>query len=111
MNTTNNQQQNFVEESEIDIMAIIALLWKKRKFVIRVTCVFAVLGLFIAIFSPKVYTSSCTFVPQTTKKTNSSVSSLAALAGINLNNMTFRVHHGMAKKRPEGHAVCCPQAR
>lgn len=88
MDTNNNQNQNFVEEQEIDIMAIVARLWEKRKFIIKVTCVFAVIGLFVAIFSPKVYTSSCTFVPQTTKKTNSSVSSLAALAGINLNNMS-----------------------
>ena len=88
MDTNNNQNQNFVEEQEIDIMAIVARLWEKRKFIIKVTCVFAVIGLFVAIFSPKVYTSSCTFVPQTTKKTSSSISSLAALAGINMNNMS-----------------------
>lgn len=88
MNTNNNHQQNCIEESEIDIMAIISRLWEKKKFIIKVTCVFAVIGLFVAIFSPKVYTSSCTFVPQTTKKTNSSISSLAALAGINMGNMS-----------------------
>ena len=88
MNTNNNQQQNYTEESEIDIMAIIARLWEKKKFIIKVTCVFAVIGLFVAIFSPKVYTASCTFVPQTSKKTSSSMSSLAALAGINLNSMS-----------------------
>ena len=88
MDTNNNQQQNFVGEQEIDIMAIVARLWDKRKFIIKVTCVFAVIGLFVAIFSPKVYTSSCTFVPQTAKKTSSSISSLAALAGINMNNMS-----------------------
>lgn len=84
----NIQQQNNLDEQEIDIMAIIARLWSKRKFIIKVTCIFAVIGLFVAIFSPKVYTSSCTFVPQGSKKTNSSISSLAALAGINMGNMS-----------------------
>ena len=84
----NIQQQNNLDEQEIDIMAIIARLWSKRKFIIKVTCIFAVIGFFVAIFSPKVYTSSCTFVPQGSKKTNSSISSLAALAGINMGNMS-----------------------
>ena len=88
MNTNNDQQQNLVNDSEIDIMAIIARLWEKKKFIIKVTCVFTAIGLFFAIFSPKVYTSSCTFVPQTSKKSNSSLSSLAALAGINLGEMS-----------------------
>ena len=88
MNTKISQQHNSTEEQEIDIMELIARLWEKRKFIIKVTCIFAVIGLFVAILSPKVYTSSCTFVPQTSKKTTSGVSSLAALAGINLNNMS-----------------------
>ena len=71
----NIQQQNNLDEQEIDIMAIIARLWSKRKFIIKVTCIFAVIGLFVAIFSPKVYTSSCTFVPQGSKKTAGNESS------------------------------------
>lgn len=88
MDNNIKQQEAYTEEQEIDIMAIIARLWEKKKFIIKVTAIFAVIGLFVAIFSPKVYTSSCTFVPQSTKKTNSSISSLAALAGINMGNMS-----------------------
>lgn len=89
MDNNTMPQRNHVDESEIDIMAIIARLWEKRKFIITVTCVFAFIGVFVALFSPKVYTSSCTFVPQTSKKTtSSSISSLAALAGINMSNMS-----------------------
>lgn len=88
MDNNIKQQEAYTGEQEIDIMAIIARLWEKKKFIFKVTTIFAVIGLFVAIFSPKVYTSSCTFVPQSSKKTNSSISSLAALAGINMGNMS-----------------------
>lgn len=89
MENNSIQQQNNFEEEEIDIMALVLRLWEKRKFIIKVTCVFIVLGLFVAIFSPKVYTSTCTFVPQSSKKSSGgSLSSLAALAGINLGDMS-----------------------
>lgn len=88
MDNNIKQHEAYTEEQEIDIMAIIARLWEKKKFIIKVTAIFAVIGLFVAIFSPKVYTSSCTFVPQTAKRTSSSISSLAALAGINMGNMS-----------------------
>lgn len=88
MDNNIKQHEAYTGEQEIDIMAIIARLWEKKKFIIKVTAIFAVIGLFVAIFSPKVYTSSCTFVPQTAKRTSSSISSLAALAGINMGNMS-----------------------
>lgn len=86
-NNIQNQQNQFQEE-EIDIMAIVKRLWEKKTFIIKTVCVFAVLGVFVALFSPKVYTSSCTFVPQTSKKSGGGgLSSLAALAGISLGDM------------------------
>jgi len=45
-------------------------------------------GLAVALLSAKVYTATCDFVPQTSNSTGSSrMSSLAALAGININQM------------------------
>ncbi len=80
------QQQNNFEEEEIDIMAIILRLWEKRWFIIKVTCVFAVLGVFVAIFTLKEYTASCVVVPETKGGafSASSLGGLAAMAGINL---------------------------
>lgn len=90
MNENNNQNiPQYEEEQEIDILAIIKRFWEKRKLILIITGCFMVLGLFVALFSPKVYTSSCTFVPQVSKKgSTSSISSLAAMAGINLGDMT-----------------------
>lgn len=86
MENNSIQQQNNFEEEEIDIMAIILRLWEKKWFIIKVTCVFTVLGVFVAIFSPKEYTASCVVVPETKGGafSSSSLGGLAAMAGINL---------------------------
>lgn len=86
MENNSIQQQNNFEEEEIDIMAIILRLWEKKWFIIKVTCVFAFLGVFVAIFTPKEYTASCVVVPETKGGafSGSSLGGLAAMAGINL---------------------------
>ena len=80
-------QNNFpVEEQEIDIMELIRKMWLNKALILKLTAVFMVVGVFVALFSPKVYTASCDVVPQTSDGSGSSkMSSLAALAGINLN--------------------------
>lgn len=80
------QQQNQFQEDEIDIMALVKRLWEKKAFVIKVTCIFAVLGVIVAITSPKEYTASCVVVPETKGGafSSSSLGGLAAMAGINL---------------------------
>lgn len=89
MNEQNQNINQYEEEQEIDILAIVKRLWDKRKLIITITCCFMVLGLFVALFSPKVYTSSVTFVPQSAKKgASGGLSSLAAMAGINLGDMS-----------------------
>lgn len=83
-NIQNNQNQ--FQEEEIDIMAIVKRLWEKKSFIIKVTCVFAVLGVIVAITTPKEYTASCVVVPETKGGafSSSSLGGLAAIAGINL---------------------------
>lgn len=86
MDQMQNQYTNLPEEQEIDLVELIQRMWVNRWLIVKVTAVFMVLGLFVALFSPKVFTASCDVVPQTSKSgASSSMSSLAALAGINLN--------------------------
>lgn len=74
---------------EIDLVEIIRKLWRNRKLIIRVTLIFMVLGVLVALFSSKVYTAGCTMVPQSTdKKMGGSLSGLAAMAGINLGDIS-----------------------
>lgn len=76
-------------EDEIDLVEIIQKLWRNRRFILKVTTIFAVLGFIVAISTPNVYTASCTMVPQTGQKSaGGSLGGLAAMAGINLSSMS-----------------------
>ncbi|PKP41364.1 MAG: lipopolysaccharide biosynthesis protein [Bacteroidetes bacterium HGW-Bacteroidetes-10] len=80
--------QNQADE-EIDLVEIVQKLWRNRKFIIKVTIAFAVIGFLVAISTPNVYTASCTMVPQTgEKRAGGSLSGLAAMAGINLGSLS-----------------------
>lgn len=86
MDQMQNQYTNLPEEQEIDLVELIQRMWVNRWLIVKVTAVFMVLGLFVALFSPKVFTASCDVVPQSSSSSSSSrMSSLAALAGVNLN--------------------------
>lgn len=79
-----NQNNMPIEEQEIDLVELIQKMWINRWLIIKVTSVFVVLGVLVALFSAKVYTASCDIVPDTSKSGSSKMSSLAALAGVNL---------------------------
>jgi len=87
-NKQTNSPNNF-EEDSIDIIALIKNIWIERKFIIKITISFFIIGCIVAILSPEKYTSQTTFVPQVSGDEISSnrtqLSSLASLAGINLN--------------------------
>ena len=82
-----NQYNNQIEEQEIDLVELAQRMWLNKGFIIKVTSVFVVLGLLVAIFSSKEYTASCDVVPQVSNKAGSSqMRSLAAMAGINIDH-------------------------
>ena len=73
------------KDDEIDLLALLKTVFVARRFVIKTTILFAVLGIILAVVSPTKYTASSTFVPQLSEgQTNSSLGGLASLAGINL---------------------------
>lgn len=76
-------------EDSIDYKALIFRLWAKRKYIMYVAGTFVVLGFLIALFQRPVYISTCSFVPlsSSARASNSSLSSLAAMAGVNLGDM------------------------
>lgn len=69
---------------EIDLMDLIRKLWVKRRFILSVTTIFLLLGLFIALISPVSYTASCTVVPQSGEGKSGGLSGVAAMMGVNL---------------------------
>ncbi|MGY6521267.1 MAG: GNVR domain-containing protein [Mongoliitalea sp.] len=78
-----------MQEDEIDLLALAKTIWIKRKLIITITSVFIVLGLLIAILSPKEFTANSVFVPQVSEpnRAGGSLGGLASLAGINLGGM------------------------
>ena len=87
---SNHIENNFNEEDQIDIIALLKKVWLDRKLVIRATVLFFFIGCVVALLSPVVYTAQTTFVPQVSEDQMSTskggLGSLASLAGINLNS-------------------------
>ncbi len=48
---------------QIDLLALIKKLWIQKVFIFRTTMIFLLLGLLIALLSPKTYTAGSTLVP------------------------------------------------
>ena len=81
-----NRNYNLPEEEEegIDIMGLVRQLWDGRKTIIIITCVFIALGFVAALTMKRTYTVQSLMVPQMNSKNNSQLSSLAALAGVDM---------------------------
>ena len=78
-------QEDYTVEKEIDLVEQIGRLWLCRRFIVLVALLFLVVGCVVALLLPKEYRAWCEVVPQTSSSTQiSNLSSLAALAGINL---------------------------
>jgi len=78
--------RTYDDEQDIDIMELISKLWKHKHMIIKWCIAGAVIGLIIGFSIPKTYVAGVTFAPETQQKTNSSVSSIASMMGVSLNN-------------------------
>lgn len=86
------EERSKIQDDEIDLMALLQTIWNGRKTILKFLIVFSVLGLFIALFSPKEYTASTIMVPVSSEKTKvgSNLGGLAAMAGIDLKSGDFQ---------------------
>jgi uncharacterized protein involved in exopolysaccharide biosynthesis len=82
-------KNRIVKDDEIDMILLLKTIWEGRKTILKITVVFMMIGLFVAVFSEKEYTASTTFVPQTNEtKVGGSLGGLAAMAGISLGGVS-----------------------
>lgn len=74
-------------DDEIDLIALAKTIWNGKKTIIYSVLICMVLGIAIALLTPKEYTASTTMVPQINdgKSKMGGLSSLAAMAGLNMN--------------------------
>lgn len=75
-------------DDEIDLLELARTFWNGRSTILKTMLVAGILGVIIAMLSPKEYTATTTIVPQTSSSTSKlgGLSSLAAMAGFNLDN-------------------------
>jgi len=85
-NETADKQNNHVDEDEIDLIALAKTVWDGRRTIILSVIICGIIGVMIAILSPKEYTATSVMVPQLSDKSSKlgGLSSLAAMAGFNL---------------------------
>ena len=77
------------EEDTIDVIKLVKELWLSRKTILKITVLFLLLGIFVAIFSKKEFSSSTTFVPvNNAESLKGNLGGLASLAGLNLGSTT-----------------------
>lgn len=75
-------------EDEIDFMEYIVRLWKKRSMIVKWCVLGASIGLVVGFSIPKTYKAGVTLAPETEKSMGSSMSGLASMMGVNLDNST-----------------------
>lgn len=87
------EENNFIssersQDFNSEFLILIQKIWTNRKFVIKITIISMLIGIVISLLTPNYYTATCTMVPQTSSKNAvGSLGGLAAMAGINLNNI------------------------
>ena len=75
------------EELEIDLMEYARKLWAARKLLLKVAGIAAVVGVIIALTTPKQYTVNVTLAPEMSKSGGSSLPGIASMLGVGGLNM------------------------
>ena len=87
-NPTLNQHPRQIEDDEIDLRELFAVIWAGKGLIVGVTSVFAVLAVVYALMQPNIYRSEALLAPVQAGDSASSLASkfggLASLAGVSL---------------------------
>ena len=84
MNAPQHQEE---EEMEIDLMEYARKLWAARKLLFKVAGIAAVVGVVIALTTPKQYTVSVNLAPESSKAGGGGLSGIASMLGVGGLNM------------------------
>lgn len=79
-----NKYNNFQEEEEleIDLMEYARKLWASRKLLLKVAGIAAIVGVVIALGTPKTYTATVTLAPESGKSGGGGLSGIASMLGV-----------------------------
>ncbi len=82
---SDGQQNKHTQEEEIDLLELALKVWAERRWILKCCGYAVIVGLVIAFSIPKEYTTSVMIAPEASDNKGGGLSSLASLAGINLN--------------------------
>lgn len=90
--TKEEENKQPTQEMEIDLVELAKKVWNDRKLILKVCGIAAVVGLIVGFSTPKEYTANILIAPESTgaSKSSSSMSALAAMAGINMGSSSSR---------------------
>lgn len=75
------------KEDEIDLIALFLKIWDNKKLILKYFLIFFLIGIFVAIFSPKEYTAQSVVLPQSNSASGiGNLGGLAAIAGVSIGN-------------------------
>lgn len=81
--TTTSKKKAIFKNNEIDVIALLSVVWDARKYVLKVTGIAIIVGLVIALISPKEYKTSFTIIPESSQSLNlGGIGGLAAQFGL-----------------------------
>ena len=89
------QNSKIHQDPANEILELIVKLWKNRTTIFKWCAVGIVLGLIVGFSIPKTYKTGVILAPEMQTKTNSSISSIASMMGVNLNNSVDAISHDM----------------
>ena len=70
------------DEMEIDLMEYARKLWAARKLLLKVAGIAVIVGIVIALTTPKQYTASVTLAPESSKAGGGGLSGIASMLGV-----------------------------
>lgn len=90
LNQPQNIQPPYEEEEPIDWAKYIGRFVQNWKKILRVACIFGILGIGVALIQKRKYVVTVTLAPevQNNSRSGGSLSSLAGMFGVNMGNMT-----------------------
>ena len=75
------------KEDEIDLIALFLKIWDNKKLILKYFLIFFLIGIFVAIFSPKEYTAQSVVLPQSNSAFGiGNLGGLATIAGVSIGN-------------------------
>ncbi|WP_424963009.1 GNVR domain-containing protein [Ekhidna sp.] len=77
-----SEERKPLQEDEIDLLELVRVVWFKRLFILKVTGIFVILGLVIALTSNVEYLTESKLLPESQEASKGNLSGLSGLAGL-----------------------------